>query len=268
VAVVAHGTVQIPLAGIAALRRGPADWPGKAVVPANLRHADEQTVVGLAAVVKALDGLHGRSFHDWGVVGAPRFPGRLRAAVAMERFRRLGASGVSPLIVPNLSLHALAAVVSMAVAAHGPNFGVGGGHGQLGEAMLTASGLLADAACAGIWLVLTEWDPEPVPDAKGASLNPAVLHGVALALVPAAESAHPPALELTVCLAPPGDSAQELFPAAGRLADLAAFLEQRRPGAAGPPLRVLPASPWWCPLPGGGQAELRDRGTPAQRLAG
>src|SRR5205823_2480660 len=82
-------------------------------------------------------GWHDRSFAEWGLIAAPRFLGRIIAAGAMARFKTQGVPGMSPLIIPTLSLHAVAGSLSLALQTHGFNYGVGGGHGHLAEALLT-----------------------------------------------------------------------------------------------------------------------------------
>ena len=43
---------------------------------------------------------------------------------------------------------------------------------------------LQGARLPGMWLVLTEWDAEPIPDGDGGSATPANCRATALALVP------------------------------------------------------------------------------------
>ncbi|MBL8799463.1 MAG: hypothetical protein JNM56_36615, partial [Planctomycetia bacterium] len=89
---------------------------------------------------------------------------------------------VSPLTIPNCSLHALASTISLALGIHGPAFGVGGGPGHLAEGLLGAFSLQQEQRCPGVWLVLTSWEPYQHVDASGNMMAPAVCHGVALAL--------------------------------------------------------------------------------------
>jgi hypothetical protein len=157
-------------------------------VPATfLKHADEQTVVGLSAVLQAIEN-HGLTRHDfraWGVVGVPRYFGRGAFAIALERFRAEGAWGISPHLIPHRTLHSLSGSVSQALKIHGPNFGAGGGPASVSEGLLCAAALLAGGTVPGVWLVLTGWQPELAVDRQGNPTTPDVAcQGVALALVP------------------------------------------------------------------------------------
>jgi hypothetical protein len=198
--VTAFGAVRASLSEIAALRRRPGS-PVSEPLPANLlKHADEQTVAGVAAVLRAVHdfGLQERSFADWGVLGAPRFPGRLCVVEAVDRFLREGPLGVSPHIIPQRSTHSLSGTVSLAFGMRGPNFGVGGGEGAALEGLLAALAFLVDTPPPGLWLVLTEWDPEPVSNGPGS--EGAVCHAAALALVPAPAGGAPLCLRLVPAL--------------------------------------------------------------------
>ena len=154
-----------------ALRQRPGPDVGLALPPSMLKHADDQTVVGLAAVFRAIHDhrLEPNSFADWGVVAGPRFLGRALFTTALQRFAAEGAWGVSPHLIPHRSLHAVSGTVSQALHLHGPNFGVGGGPNAALEAILAAVALLGADRLPGVWLVLTEWQPELVPDRKGRS---------------------------------------------------------------------------------------------------
>ncbi len=180
----AHGTVRVAAEAVAPLRRQPGPGAGEAYPVSFLKHADEQSVVGLAAVLQAIDrhGLGGTPFTDWGVLAAPRFVGRLALAAAIRRYAAEGAWGISPHLIPHRSLHALSGTVSQALKIHGPNFGVGGGPSAAGESLLAAAALLGTRPLPGVWVVVTGWDPEPVPDGDGKTSTPCLCTGVALAL--------------------------------------------------------------------------------------
>ncbi len=126
----------------------------------------------------------GTDFADWGVLAAPRLPGRLSGAATLNRFVELGVPAISPHIIPQHSLHAVSSAVSVALGMHGPNFGIGGGPESTAEGLLAALTFLRTARVPGMWLVLTEWDREPIPDGQGGSVTPAVCCASALALVP------------------------------------------------------------------------------------
>jgi hypothetical protein len=160
--------------------------PGGRAVPANLlNHADDQTVVAVSAVLHAIgkSGLESQSFEDWGVVAAPRFPGRISFASSLEKFSRLGPLSVSPVIIPFLSLHATSSAISLGLHIHGPAVGVGGGNDGFTQALLVALALQQEKELPGVWLVVTAWDPEPI--LGGGAASEPVCRAAALALVPA-----------------------------------------------------------------------------------
>jgi len=146
---------------IPALRKAPGSLGGVAVGSKVLTHADEQTVVGLAAVLRAVGsgGLDPAGFAAWGVVAAPRFPGRRAFDAAFPQFLAEGPWGVSPLLISSHSLHSVSGVVSQVLKAHGPNLGVGGAPGGEEQALLAAAAMLAEGTVPGVWVVSTGWDP-------------------------------------------------------------------------------------------------------------
>jgi hypothetical protein len=159
--------------------------PGGPVPGSLLRHADEQTVAGLQAVMAAARYLPGQVFTDWGVVAAPRLMGRAMMAQALQKYQEEGAWGVSPHLIPHRSLHSLSGSISQAFGICGPNFGVGGGATGAAEALCLASSLLADNL-PGLWVVLTGYHPEFVPDRAAVDrATPGQCWAAALALRPA-----------------------------------------------------------------------------------
>jgi hypothetical protein len=182
----AYAAVRVLPEELPALRQHPGPGLGERLPAGLLKHADEQTVVGLAAILEAIDRYRlTLPFTDWGVLGATRFLGRVTLAASMRRFAAEGAWGLSPHLIPHRSPHALSGTISQALKIHGPNFGVGGGPHGAGEAVLTAAALLGTRPLPGAWVVLTGWDPEPAPDRDGGSATPAACCAAALALVPA-----------------------------------------------------------------------------------
>ena len=166
---------------IAQMRKKPIAL-GTRVQPATfLKHADDQAVLGLNAVLEVIknQSWEEHSFASWGVLAAPNFIGRASIAQAIERFRIEGAWGVSPHLIPHQSLHALSGTISQALALHGPNFGVGGGPNSGPDAFLLAAALLGDVP--GLWLVLTGHESEWIPAPNRAAPAPPCL-AVALAL--------------------------------------------------------------------------------------
>ncbi len=236
--VLAYGVVRAPFEAIAGLRKTPGPPGSPKVAPPLLKHADEQTVLGLAATLRALVHfqLAGRSFEDWAVVAAPRYVGRMQTIFHIDRFRRQGASTVSPLIIPHLSLHSTSGTISLALRSRGPNFGVGGAHGHLGEGLLAALSA-GDEAPEGTWFVATAWDPEPVPDMERQCANAVTGHALALALTTKAIEGVEPIGSVRFVPA-----AAEV-PSALELPELLTMMEESN--TPGRPRR------WFCPLPGG-----------------
>jgi hypothetical protein len=179
----AYGVVRVPLTDLPDLRKNPGEFGGESA-SSHLKTADEQSILAVVAVLRAIHafGWKDRSFTDWGVIAAPRFLGRIKVTTAFEKFQRVGVRGISPLIIPNLSLHAMAGTVSMAIGCHGPNFGVGGGPGHLSEVLQIGIGLVKQMDVPGLWVVVTEWSPEPIPDPTGQPLNQPIGYAIALAL--------------------------------------------------------------------------------------
>lgn len=179
------------LSDIDSLRVG--GWPeGSPELPARfLRHSDEQTVVGMHAVLAAIARLpHPRpSFDRYGVIAASCQAGRISAAQTLVQAAAVGGAAVSTRIVPECSLHSPAGAVSVGLGMHGPNIGVGGGPEALSEGLFTAVSWLrlrtaGPAACDGVWLLLCGWDDEPALDATGHSTTDPVCRAVAIALTP------------------------------------------------------------------------------------
>jgi hypothetical protein len=165
----AFGTVQATAEMIPALRQCPGAPLGEPLPPLFLKHSDEQTIAGLAAVYQAIHahGLASTSFTDWGVLAAPRSLGRAILAQTLQRFPLEGAWGVSPHLVPHRSLHSVSGTISQALAIHGPNFGVGGGPLSAAEVMLCAAAMVESDKLPGIWVILTGWNPELVLEKPG-----------------------------------------------------------------------------------------------------
>lgn len=182
--VAAHGVVATPLDAISTLREAPSASGRRPIPPRFLRHSDEQTVVGLAAVLKAIDAgpLRDACFDEWGVVAAPMFPGRLSGAATFRKYEQGGPAAISPHIIPQNSLHSVSSAISISLAMRGLNFGIGGGPEALAEGLMVALTLVDNRLLPGLWLVLTQWSTEPVPDGLGSSQTPTNCLAVALGL--------------------------------------------------------------------------------------
>jgi hypothetical protein len=148
VAVAAAGIVEADSAELASLQGNDR----------NLRHADEQTILALAAVRRASESVSLSPFDNWGTIVAPRWQGRSGTTAFIERFHAVGVRGVGPHAIPNLSMHAAAATISLCLGARGPVYGAGGGPAHVSDGLL--AGLTAQLALDsdGTWLALTEWD--------------------------------------------------------------------------------------------------------------
>jgi len=185
------------------LRRNPVAAPGTPLPAGFLKHAEKQTVAGLAAVYQAIYNfdLARVEQRHWGVIAAPTFLGRSGMADALARFAVEGAWGISPHLIPHQSLHAVSGTISQSLRIHGPNFGVGGAPGAVVEAVLAAASLLALPGIPGIWLVLTDHEREfiPVDRAEPASkCEPEPdCRALALALIPGRTSSI--GLSLQIC---------------------------------------------------------------------
>jgi len=202
-AVVGSAVVEARLSAIGGLRDLPSPSGAPPLPHRFLRHCDEQTVVGMRAVLEAI-ARHPEprpSFDVFGVVAAPCNAGRIAAAHTLSQLETGGAVVVSPHIVPQGSLHALASAVSVALGMHGPNIGISGGPQALSEGLFTALSLLhapfasGIEACAGIWLVVTAWDEEPQLDAAGRPETDPLCRAVAIALSRDVEAATTLSLE-------------------------------------------------------------------------
>jgi|SRR5581483_9758365 len=231
----------------------------------SLKHADEQSVIAIAAVRRAAAASpHLEPFDDWGVVVAPRWLGRFGVTAVIDKYAAAGVRAVSPAAIPNYCLHAPAATVSLALAARGPVFGVGGGSAHVADGLLTALGLQAGRDTPGAWLILSEWDG-PQDAGRG--------RAVALALVPSGAAGVPWTLSLRgegvgrVESSRPDDPAPAVGPrrldptyTPGDLrAEVAAFPPPLLAGLAAF-LTAHPAVRWDCPLDGGGELSLAREG--------
>jgi len=162
IALIGQGSFQASPEAIPSLRKAPDPSGSISVHPSLLRHADEQTVVGLAAVFQAIheSSLDPQGFGGWSILAAPRYFGRAAFERAFPTFQGEGAWGVSPHLIPAHSLHSASGTISQALVAHGPNLGVGGTPGGDLEALLFASTLIEAGSTAGVWVVLTGRETE------------------------------------------------------------------------------------------------------------
>lgn len=201
----AWSAVSAPLSEVGAWRDDPGALPSGEMPRRFLRHADEQTVAACRAVLCAIaddrrstvlerptadDGDPHRSplLNDqWGVLAASCGAGRIMGAATLAATRTAGSAGVSTHVVPQCSLHAAASSISVLLGLHGPHFGIGGGPEAFGEALMVADAMLAFVPPkAGLWLVLTGWQQEPLLDDAGIPMKETgdpILHAFAMALL-------------------------------------------------------------------------------------
>jgi hypothetical protein len=198
----------------------PAGWAR--VPPSLLRYADEQTIAGTAAVFTAIEAMGAAPdrFEAWGVVAASRYLGRANLAIALRSFMAEGVWGTSPHLIPHFALHSASGSISLALGSHGPNLGVGGGLHAGSEGFLTALTWLSTGIVPGVWLVLSGWSPELVPDPAGNTLHAGECLALALALVEVGDGAGQPTLRAVFgsdCRLD-GDAPRDLASLAERLA--------------------------------------------------
>ena len=144
----------------------PGGWGRRRRLP--LRNSDEQTIAGLCAVFTAIERMRlPRDRYDgWGVIAASRFLGRANLARALQSFLAEGVWGTSPHLIPHFALHSASGTISLGLGLHGPNLGVGGGLHAAAEGFLTALTWLSTGRVPGVWLVLSGWSPELIPDRR------------------------------------------------------------------------------------------------------
>jgi hypothetical protein len=207
VSVNAWASLSANQAMIDALRRAPGELQGRDLPSSFLKYAEEQSVCGFAAVLKAIhDAGHAiDAYREWGVIAAPRFPGRGQVGVSIARFFDQGVKGISPHAIPQNSLHSLSGVVSVGLGMGGPNLGAGGGLGAISEGLVTAFSMLAERRVPGFWFVATAWDREPIPQKNGRIVAEGTCYAVALAL----SALDGPAEGLCLSFDPAVDAARE-----------------------------------------------------------
>lgn len=186
----AHAAARADLEQIAALRKTRPDWAPADTPGHFLKYADEQTVVAVAAVDRAIQSHRQQigELNRWSIVAAPRFVGRIGGVSTLERYGRGGGPAISPHLIPQHSLHSASGALSILLATRCPNLGVGGGADAVSEGFLTALTLPPHAGSHGVWLVCTAWDPEPVLNLEGECTNGPFCYAAALALQTTAQA--------------------------------------------------------------------------------
>jgi hypothetical protein len=184
--VMGHALFRMSPAEVPALRRRPGPVPDGwgPPAPSVLRNSDEQTIAGLCAVFAAIEGMRlpRDCYEGWGVIAASRFLGRANLARALQSFLAEGVWGTSPHLIPHFALHSASGTISLGLGLHGPNLGVGGGLHAAAEGFLTALTWLSSGVVPGVWLVLSGWSPELVPDRSGGPPTAIDCQALAIAL--------------------------------------------------------------------------------------
>ena len=178
------GVAQAEYAAIGPLRKQLPAWSAPGTAGHFLKHADEQTVVAVQAVDRAIreQQLDVRQHANWPIIAAPRFPGRLAGVDSLKRFTTGGGPALSPHLIAQHSLHSVSGALSVLIGSRGQNLGVGGGQDSLREGLLTALTMARPRGASGAWLVLTAYSPEPVIADDGTIQNEPVCQAAALAL--------------------------------------------------------------------------------------
>src|SRR3954467_12941766 len=96
------GAARADLSAIAALRKSIPAWAPKDTPGHFLKHADEQTVLAVAALDNAIQssGRPTSDYGQWTIIAAPRFIGRMAGGATLERYSRGGGSAISPHLIP------------------------------------------------------------------------------------------------------------------------------------------------------------------------
>ena len=177
------GTAQADLAALAPMRKALPKWVPAGTPGHFLKHADEQTVVAVAALDRAVQSLQAspERYADWSIVAAPQCIGRIAGAASLDRFAKGGGPTVSPHLIPQHSLHSVSGALSILLCSNQPNFGVGGAVDSLPEGLLAALAMPGGSP-RGVWFIATSWDPEPVLDDLGNCTNSPCCYAAVLAL--------------------------------------------------------------------------------------
>src|SRR4051812_43996636 len=101
--------VRADLAQVATLRKAIPAWAPKDTPGHFLKYADEQTVVGVAALDRAITAgeQDATQYRDWPIIAAPRFIGRIAGTATLERFMGGGGPAISPHTIPQHTLHSV-----------------------------------------------------------------------------------------------------------------------------------------------------------------
>ena len=107
------------------------------------------------------------AFRKWSVVAAPRFMGRLAGVEALVRYARGGGPALSPHLIPQHSLHSVSALSALCSPAGNRIWAWAAASIRSPKDCSPHSRSRVTPETAGVWLVATAWDPEPVIDQQG-----------------------------------------------------------------------------------------------------
>ncbi len=227
-----YATASVYYSDVDALSREKYSYGCHSLPPRFLRHADEQTVIGMYSIVQAMatDTHDSRDISNDAVIAATCLAGQPSAARTMIGLRDKGPVAVTPHIVPQCSLHSVASAASVGFGMHGPNFGVGGGLHAPAEGFLlalTLAPMLAKTSPSSrIWLVCTGWDQQPTLDANGDLTNDPICRGMTFVLKPGMAQTHDepqPSIQFSSLK---NTSSVDILPAHGRLKELCEQIEK------------------------------------------
>ena len=221
-----YATASVHSSEVNALAREKHSHGCHSLPPRFLRHADEQTVIGMHSIIRAMavDTQDSRDTSNDAVIAATCLAGQPSAARTMIGLRDKGPVAVTPHIVPQCSLHSVASAASVGFGMHGPNFGVGGGPHAPAEGFLlalTLAPMLAKTSPSSrIWLVCTGWDQPPSLDANGNLTNDPVCRGMTFVLKPEVALPIDKTLPHIQISSLKNTSSPDILPAYGRLKEL------------------------------------------------
>src|SRR5207302_3070199 len=96
-------TARASMEQLAALRKDPGLPPDQTLAPGFLKHSDDQTVLALAAISRAMTSLSRPTacYRAWGVIAAATLFGRYGTFQSLVNFRSDGAWGITPHMIPH-----------------------------------------------------------------------------------------------------------------------------------------------------------------------
>lgn len=191
-------TARLSLADLTSVRKQPESHLPTHITPQFLKNSDDQTVASLIAFYSGFEklGVGRDAYHTWGIVSASQYIGRGSFAATLHKYCKDGPWGVSVQVIPHNMLHSVASTISLTLPCVGPCLGAGGGRNGEIDALMLAINLLAGGQVPGVWVTWSYWEPDLSIDEAGKPQSDSACCAVAMALVPATESANSVQLEL------------------------------------------------------------------------